>query len=283
MGWQLVPPWSRIWISLIVIGLSGCDRESLSMEQWSEIGTREPPVTTFKGEVVMTPVAPGRGQIVQPGDLVKIEISGPKAVTAWLWTGREPESRDYANVYAWGDLGSARIRKALVGRSLGERFMLTLEKGAEGGAEPIPLNGFGARAEYTLRDNGTLAKPRRWSEVTPLESSAVGESGKAEITITQICQGRLFRRTAVMRQRGTVVNMFEMSYGSVREGTLRWSALEGTCPSPEGKVRFEVGPLYYYRGRQDLTLYNWSDSYRRLRPPDRFPDEYDVRVPPSTR
>ena len=261
------------------------------MGQWQEAGLREPPSPESKDESSVEDMAVGHGPIVRAGDLVQIKVRvavAPSHYQArsitnerrepailWLWTGKEPDLREHSSLSAWGDLGSPRVRKALVGRAVGARILFAPDKKW---IEAVPLKGFAVQDAYKLIDNGTLEKPKLWRHVELADRRAWldPEARGLEIEILQTCEGRLLRRTALMRQSGTIFNIFEMSYRSKREGTLRWSALEGTCASPVSKVRFEIGPLYYYRGRADHDLYNWEDSYRRMRPPAKYPHEYMI-------
>jgi hypothetical protein len=258
-------------------GLAGCDRESLEVYRWEQAGLDAAPVSNIRGEARIVQISEGTGPEIRAGDLVRIRVtvivSGYLAhqsapAIAWVWTGREPESRDDRMRSAWGDMGSPRFRKSLIGRRVGEHFMYELGD-SDGGQDSIPLHGFEASNSYALTDtNGRPTGMRKWPRVVVGERLAARATG-ARVEVLAACEARLFRRIAVMRQRGTIINMFEMYYGSEREGTLRWSALEANCGPPLGKVRLEVGPLFYYRGREDYSLFNWSDSYRRLRPDDR--------------
>jgi hypothetical protein len=277
---------ARLVTVLAVVACSACENESLSMGQWQQVGSPRPPLVGDDHGTSIEELTSGTGPRVRPGDVVKVKVNiqvrpspyeraltKERPATLWLWTGREPEARDYTSISSWGDLGSPRVRAALVGRTVGTRLSYT-----PGGkwTEQLPLRGFAALPHFTLSDNGTLQKPRSWPEVD-LSNRGVWldpEARGVEIEILQACEGSLFRRSATMRQEGTILNMFEMSYVSKREGVLRWSALEGHCRQANEKVRFEIGPLYYVRGREPRMLFNWSDSYRRMRPPEDFPGEY---------
>jgi hypothetical protein len=80
-----------------------------------------------------------------------------------------------------------------------------------------------------------------------------------EIEILEACPGRLLRRTAELRQWGPVMRFFDSYNPTSRTGTLGWTALEGDCGEPRGKVRFELGPLYL----EQHMLLDWDSSYRR--------------------
>ena len=262
------------WILGLLV-LAGCEGESLSMGEWRQVGIRQAPISALRGDARIELLEAGTGRTVEAGDLVKIRVTVTQRVNqdvtkfdpvvAWLWTGREPEPRTFESVSQWGDLGSARIRQALIARRIGDRFQFALSAGAKG-EEILAKNGFAAADAYAPYERGEPIGSYKWPRFVvgrpPYEWSEV----HSEVEVLNACPGSLYRRTAVLRQRGAIFNMFEMSYRSEREGTLRWSALEASCPGPDNKVRLEVGPLYYLRGREARMLFNWSDSYHRLRP-----------------
>ena len=263
--------------TLALLILAGCESESLSMGKWQQVGIREAPISALRGDARIELLEAGTGRTVEAGDLVKIRVTVTQRVNqdvtkfdpvvAWLWTGREPEPRTFESLSQWGDLGSARIRKTLIGRRIGDRFRFALSAGAKG-EEIIAKNGFAVADAYAPHEHGQPIGSYKWPRFVvgrpPYEWSEV----HSEVELLNACAGSLYKRTAVLRQRGTIFNIFEMAYNSEREGTLRWSALEANCPAPDGKVRLEVGPLYYTLGREGRMLFNWSDSYRRLRPVD---------------
>jgi hypothetical protein len=248
-------------------------REELSLNPWEEVGKRESPVSRDNGDFTVTAVSRGEGPAVKAGDLVKIRIHvttpplysnpprRPAPQVSWLWTGREPGlDLDWQESQSWGSLGSGRVRKTLVGRAKGERFRIGLGKNAEGGINSIPLQG--------------IIEPIQGSQVAVLPELNLSPTGyapaSAEIEILAICEGRLLRRTATLRQWGMIIPIGQ-SYAYAREGTLRWSALEGVCGPSDGNVRFQGGPYYFVpTGQRPPThLYNWKDSYLRIQEADR--------------
>src|SRR3954469_364404 len=66
-----------IVITLYCFALTGCDNagERISLSPWKEVGTRLPPVSGLKGELVTTQLAAGEGRAVAAGDLVKIQFT----------------------------------------------------------------------------------------------------------------------------------------------------------------------------------------------------------------
>jgi len=73
--------------------------------------------------------------------------------------------------------------------------------------------------------------------------------------------------------------MFGQNYASRRADTIRWSALEGRCGAPDGKVWLQIGPLYYVhiKDKRPTNLYDWASSYKLLRLASEFPEEYNVK------
>jgi hypothetical protein len=58
-----------------------------------------------------------------------------------------------------------------------------------------------------------------------------------------------------------------------------WTAIDAQCPAPVGRVRFQAGPLYHPTGKSS-GLVSWSSSYVRLRPPQKYPEEWRI-IPKS--
>lgn len=272
------------FITASTILLQGCGNahDSLSVEAWSEVGKNLPPIETLKGELLARVTQPGTGKTVNAGDLVKIgirKIYTNRATgevtrlstqkTIWLWVGQEPEHRDWRNLNSWGNLGSPRLRKLLIARAVGEKFEIKLEDTAEGFVE-IPVYGFSLPLEkgYTLNPDAIT-----WPGIK-LGYSVPRGTPLAEIEILNSCPGHLYRRSGVLKQWGYVPNAFETNYKFNRQGTLRWSAVEGVCEPPAGNVRLEIGPIYFYKDRSELSLYNWTYSFRNLRPPTEYPEDY---------
>jgi len=286
---------------LLLVHLAGCGNaiDDLKVGDWQAVGSPQSPEPRLRGSAVLTPITLGTGPAVQPGDLVKLKITVFRRATpmvrnknrvwventaepiklsdvpvVWLWVGREPGKRDYENLESWGNLGSARVRQALIGRAVGDRFTLEESADAEGFMD-IPLRGFSIMG---LTSHSIGDQQNQWPSLKIAERAVKVKDrpGKgaafAEVEILDVCHGRLYQRTAEMTQWGIVPNWGEMNYNISRKGTLRWSAVEGECPSSRERVRFEIGPLYFSQGRP--ALYNWQGSYQQKRPPTKFPHEY---------
>jgi hypothetical protein len=85
-----------------------------------------------------------------------------------------------------------------------------------------------------------------------------------------------------LNQTGAISATGDAHYASARSGTLGWTAIEAQCPAPDGKVRFQAGPLYHTGESESRTwLADWSSSYLRVRPPRRHPEEWQEIVEPS--
>lgn len=264
--------------------LQGCGNayDSVSVQEWSEVGKNLPPLATLKGELHVKVTHAGTGEEVKAGDLVNVSIikyytsretgevvRKSSQRTLWLWVGQEPEKRDWKSLGSWGDLGSPRLRKQLIGRAVGEKMEIKLDEKAEGFVD-VPLYGF----TLPLEKGHTL-----YSESMVWPSAKIGYSSPkgaplAEIEILDTCRGHLYRRSGVIKQWGYVQNAFEENYKKFREGIIRWSAVEGACGPGNGVVRLEIGPIYFYKNRSDLSLYNWTNSYRSHRSREKYPEDY---------
>jgi hypothetical protein len=269
----------------VCLALGGCGNayEHITVGEWQEVGKAEPPIPVAKGGLVVTILTEGIGPTASPGDLVKARvrtITSPNAQIVWIWTGREPGPGNWQQLAAdrelFGDLGLGRTRLAFIGRRLNEQFEIQLEPGAQHGDE-FPLRGIIddrlARLNTAVKLGGRWVAPREWPAL-PLAGGGMGE-GAAQIEIINICKARLFRRTATLDQRGAVWSTGDAGYPTVRKGTLGWTAIDAQCPEPDGHVRFQAGPFYAGGGASDRTrLANWSGSYVRLRPPEKYPEEW---------
>jgi hypothetical protein len=152
-----------------------------------------------------------------------------------------------------GSLGSSRLRKDLIGRSVGDRLSARLEPTAQGSIT-VPLKGFTVDGAATLDDTGLKDL---WPEFR------FGQGAAVEIEVLDVCAGKMFRKVAAIQQYGHIVNMFDSGWQTSRRGELQWSAVEGQCAERGQTVRFEIGPLYY-PSREDPTLYHWRYRYRDL-------------------
>jgi len=93
----------------------------------------------------------------------------------------------------------------------------------------------------------------------------VASRGDYEIQIMRVCDGRLSRKEATLRQWGYVFNWGEANYRFARKGVLEWAALDIDCGSDQ-KIRFEKGPAYgvFTPGYKDNRLLDWMGSYEAL-------------------
>ena len=81
-----------------------------------------------------------------------------------------------------------------------------------------------------------------------------------------------------MTQLGIILASGDARYRTWRKGTLGWTAIDAECPPPDGHLRFQAGPFYYLNARAPALLADWSVSYRELRPPEKYPEEWRVPV-----
>lgn len=259
------------------------------MGGWHETSVQEaPPLLSPSDVAKVTTLIPGGERVVRPGDLVKLRAwrtysrkgQAPvlrPPVDLWVWTGKPTDpGNDELPYYSWGWLGAASLQNALVGRTDGERFALGRPLLNPGSLVWAPKSVFAA---FTMKDFVLLQKDNI-AIVSYPEVMLAGDFQSvltSEIEILAICPARLYRRTATLTQWGHILNVMDMNYSQSRRGTLRWSALEGDCDPPEGKKRFEIGPIYWHQYATPGRLYDWVNSYKRLRPPEKFPHEYPKR------
>jgi hypothetical protein len=304
--------------AILVIGavlLCGCWNfyESLEMGAWHEAGSPQIPPPNLPGEadseLVITTLAPGSGQEVAPGDLVQVSITtttdyyrevavgdknryvpespridtiGPLVI--WLWTGREPPvGPRMQEAQKWGSLGSGVVRRALIGRQVGARFQVVMRRDSTiSGGGSIPLYAFG------LPDADTLSSDERLWPFLTTAASELHRSRVSEFEILKSCPGRLLRRTARVTQWGWSPRLWHgdgwRRTPTYRTDDLRWSALEGQCAPPDGKVRLEIGPIYWSGPieRDYDSLVRWTETYERARPREKLPHEYEIKRPEMT-
>jgi hypothetical protein len=263
---------------LALLALAGCGNayESVSIGDWQEVGSAQIPTTDINplsGEVVLKSLAAGRGAKIKPGDLVQIRISAKEYLQGWpgrsetqviwLWVGREPPWTSYNDYENWGRPGSARLRRALVGRTVGDVLEARLAPGAEG-LIVLPLRGLSASGQD--RKTGHDAWPEfSFDAKTPVQI----EIGKA-------CAAKMYRKTVTIRQFGFDVPVFG-HHSPKRQGELHWSAVEARCPD-EQLVRLEVGPLYQ-PARDDWTrLMYYPHEYPNFREVDDYREILGVRL-----
>jgi hypothetical protein len=252
---------------------SGCDNavEHLAVERWREVGTATAPSTDARYRI--TTLAPGGEREVLPGDLVQLRVvlSNGSERDVVVWTGSRAEA-DPPLV-----LGADGLRAALIGRRVGERFAIDPGAVAEE-ATSLPMYGAMSTLDFpglswTYAEDGVRIRAREWPRVDL--ASADGEPSDVQIEVLDACPARLLQRTATLRQWGYVV---ELSVGSVaprRSGALHWLRFDAACA--EGARRLQVGPLYDERASlRGQGLYGWEASYVALRPPERFPEEWEL-------
>jgi hypothetical protein len=272
-GWRdLVSRRCRFALCAIALA-SGCDNavEHLSVEEWREVGTASAPNTDAR--YVVRTLAPGGEREVLRGDLVQLRVvtSNGSEREVFVWTGAHTAA-DSPPV-----LGADGLRAALIGRRVGERFAIGLDQTAPEVAW-LPMYGAMSTLEFpglsfAYAEDGVRIRAREWPRVDL--SSEADEPGRAEIEVLDACAARLLQRTATLRQWGYVVELSAARVAPRREGTLHWLKFEAACV--EGARHLQVGPLYdERRSLRGQGLYGWEGSYVRLRPPERFPEEWEL-------
>jgi hypothetical protein len=152
-----------------------------------------------------------------------------------------------------------------------------LEPGAQQQSEEFPLRAIiddqFARLNTLVEIDGRWVGPAEWPALSLAGSGMI--EGAAQIEIINICKARLFRRTATLDQRGFVWSSGDAGYPTERKGTLGSTAIDAQCPGPDGHIRFQAGPFYPGGGASDRSrLADWGGSYVRLRPPEKYPQEW---------
>jgi hypothetical protein len=252
---------------------SGCDNavEHLAVEEWREVGTATAPSTAAR--YLVTTLVPGGEREVLPGDLVQLRVvtSNGSEREVVVWTG----SRTAADPPLV--LGADGLRAALVGRRVGERFTIDPAQAAEQVAW-LPMYGAMSTLDFpglswTYVEDGVRIRAREWPRVDL--SSTPGEPSDVQVEVLDACAARLLQRTATLRQWGYVVELSAARVAPRRAGTLHWLKFEAACA--EGPRRLQVGPLYDERASlRGQGLYGWEGSYVALRPPERFPEEWEL-------
>jgi hypothetical protein len=235
--------------------LHGCGNfiEHVSQGAWHEVGAPEAPVARAEGEFVVTPIFPGQGDTVRAGDLVHVRLRTGPAISdfnAWLWTGDELTGD--LSLRGLLELGPARLRAALIGKRIGERFRVEVGGAPCCNGLAIPMFGFAPRdAQRELSRYDSNAWP-----AGALYAQRATEKPWARIEILDTCSAHLLERTADLSQWGYILNISDMHYPVSRSGRLVFGALQADCPTPRAPMRFEIGPLY---GGGNLEA--WDSSY----------------------
>lgn len=262
---------SAMCISLLI---SGCGNftESLSVGNWTSVRTDQPPTVGQGQEISTKLISDSNGTVVRVNEVVKIRVvvhkvdanSSREAYASppydvWLWTGSYQ-----GDEHLWGEFGSPAARQSLIGRSVGQK--LAWEPPSRHSLHAIPTYGITDSAMYHSGDS--LGGSQSFTVV----SSNGSERKWSEVEILATCPAKLLLRTAQIKQWGQAPNWGDANHPNQREGTLRWSALEGKCMPPDGSVRFMIGPMYYVQ--KPGSLYNWKYTFLNKLPKDQHPEEY---------
>jgi hypothetical protein len=292
-----------LWVmwTAAAAGLAACGNayEHISVGEWQEVGQAQPPAPRETGAFIVTTNVEGDGPEVGAGDLVKAKVlvttpygydvgytitRDPKII--WVWTGRAPqvgEDQLLTDLYTFGYLGDERIRLTFIGRRPHEQFEIHLQPGAQSSTEEIPLRAIIDNPRSQLRVEGEIggkfAVPLEWPGFYLSDPDKLMGSSSAQIEVLAVCKARLYRRTAILTQRGLVATSGDVKYGNSRKGTLGWTAIDAQCPAPDGHIRLQAGPFYYFDAKDPWLLADWSSSYLRLRAPAEHPEEWIVLQP----
>lgn len=247
--------------------------ESLQIGEWEPAGEitipAEPQVRPAPGIFRVTTLDPGEGRGIKAGSLVEIRLAAKSGLlkdaatlkplqnaTAWLWVGNAlPGHRRI-------DFGFAPLRASLVGLRQGARVSVFADPKKIGFVLLLPtrafLQPFSYKPTWKQSGPGGDAATSLDREYTELASE-----GNYEVEILRVCDGRLFRLQALLKQWGFVFNWGDMDYEFSRQGVLEWLAIEADCESPNEKIRFEKGPAYGIGspGYPERRLLWWQASY----------------------
>jgi hypothetical protein len=278
-----MPVRAGLWLCVLLGALSGCNNayEQVSVGKWREISPEA--AAALPTTLAVETTQPGSGRAVRPGDFVRARLhpavavpsADPQADIVWLWIGVDPivERAASSRRAEFGWLGSQDLRNAFVGHRLHEKFTLKSAADARRLTTWAPARGFMVFMSSEARPTDTVGT------LSPLWS-ATDIGTLAEVEILQICKAKLFRRTAYLQQWGVIFGWGDIKPQSVRSGTLGWSKIDASCPSPTGTFTVQVGPLYSGEEHYPGELYEWWDSYRRLRPPGLFEEEWAAPLLP---
>ena len=262
--------------------LAGCGNayERLEVGEWRPAGEaiapsipkRETAPDVFRVSVL----APGSGRQVQAGSVVHLRITArsgslrdPQTLAAlpngeaWVWIGRA-ERPDGARLV---DLGSALLRASIVGLHEGGTLAF-YAKVTHIGRVVLPRRGF--LHAFTYKPNWRQLIPSGSHSSLDEEYVDVVGDGEYELQVLRVCEGRLSRKTATLRQWGLVFNWGDAHYKFAREGMLEWVAMDIDC-APGERIRFEKGPAHgiYTPGYRDNPLLGWQESYEAVMQPGR--------------
>lgn len=282
-------PSSILVLSALLI--SGCNKEETEKIQESitvlapeQVGKSQAPVPEIPGDLDITRLSPGSGRVVAPGDLVRVRITPQgQAIAkyfskvesdppwdAWLWVGKL--EKDFGH---WGNFGSANLRAALIGRGVQERFRVQLGDRAE---KYLRISLDGAEPSTTLHPTARNYSPteRRLKEWPIL---AVSKHGSLDIEILNACPARVYHRMGLLKRIGKAYDMKRAKTVNHAEAQVGWTILEGDCDGPTGKVSIEVGPMGINfaipYAVEPPILQDWFHTYARMRPPEKYPHEYE--------
>lgn len=252
---------------LLVCVLSGCFNayERLYLGQWQSAGEWEAPgpFDSKKEEFQTIRISLGDGSEIKPGSLVHImvrnltfPICGPSNTQypcmpqkdsvhdLWFWVGREKIDRG---------LGSYNLRAAFIGVRESGVISVVVKHGVNIG---LPTRVF--LLPYALLP-GTTQYSQYDADYIDMGGN---EDRRYDIKILRVCEGKLMRKFAVLKQWGYKPHVWAGSpaYPFEREGKLEWMAVEAQCELPTEKIRFEKGPAYDLReGSLDG---DWPYSYK---------------------
>lgn len=286
MNMSAIPSSASVVIALACIGGCGNVSESLTIGNWVESGEAIAPQAREKWDqwdYEVTPVSEGSGEPVTAGALVQIRAkdlgqggkSSEDQHTFWLYTGRQRggESLYRSSTYGYVEyLGSPRIRRALIGRRVGDIFLLHPPPEKEGKKlqEVVPFKALIGPLIARSPEVAEKAPPSRRSEaVWRTNHWALGQGAKRfllEIKIVKVCNALLYKRTDRLDQWGKIVNLQNVEgrhYSDSRSGALTLLALEAQCAG-SAPIRLQAGPYYSEQyQRRPGELWQWERSYMR--------------------
>jgi hypothetical protein len=277
---------ARVLLSLSAAILCGCENfsEHVDIGAWEPQPPAAAPELSPEHEpaVTTTTLVEGHGRLVEVGELVHLRYhrfvrSGDgserreAAGEAWVWTGWEPEP----DQGTWGDFGTPALRRALIGRNVGDT--VDLRVGYDYAELVAPAYAITTPRSVHVGLNEAMESPQiSVSRVLAGGRYAWSGPSRSEVEILDSCSAALATRTGTLRQWGYHFNMFGSAYQTDRHGLLRWSRLTATCAGSSGEFRRTIGPIYWRPEPWTAHgLMAWRGTYANVHGRERFPDDYD--------
>lgn len=262
--------------------LPGCEvYQRVEIEEWKPAGSARVPTSDSARppEFRLKVLEAGGGAQIKAGSLVHASIDGriipsPDVIPGtyvrpipdvWFWIGVPDlyvgdEGQDPAPALPLRPrLGSDELRAAFVTLRSGSRVSVVVDPWDPTVVPRLPTHG--VLLDYT--------RETYMQDGTDNDNVRFVKGVEYELTVREVCDGRLLQRKGVLRQWGYVPRLWAggARYPFARRGVLRWVAIDAQCPGMK-RVRLEKGPAYdSHQGTLDGT---WPLSYDKAARRPRF-------------